>query len=654
MKVQIQAPVRRELRQRLLRWSGHPWVEGALRCLGAMAVSFFLAGAELGGGFLPLSISMAAVLGLGLPSFGAYIGGCIGYAVFFGLDTAVEPMAIGLLVEACLCIFGDQLQEENRWFAPGCAMLFTATVGFLFLLQTRFQARFLWRYAVRIGAAGLGALCFRSAMEPAGQKARIALLALLCSGLCAVRPFGFPLGLTAGFALAAAALPTSAALLTAALCGMLLELSWGGGCTAVMILAAIGSGWISHHLLRLAAWLAVLAAGVLLLDTPLLLLAAAVPGALLAPLLPTGLLLGQPARKLATADPRLALASHLLGQVGSCLSVTRQDRPDPETNAVFDQAAERVCRLCSRWETCWEAEIQQTCDALNRAAPAMMTRGKAVREDLPPAFVERCRHLEGFLTAINRELEDLSCRRQYRRRLRESRLVLSQQFRILSDALAQRRQETPSSLRFQPELGFRSQGRRAQTLSGDRGVSFRVGQWFYLLLCDGMGTGQAASAEAGAAIEVLRALLQSGVEPEDALKLLNGIYILRDDGGFATVDLLQADLTTGDARLYKWGGAPSYLKRRSHVEKIGTASPPPGLGAGEEHRPEEAKLSLARGELLILVTDGAGGEAAERFIRQYGGYSPKELASGVVNCSSTQGEDDRTAAVLALRPRLSM
>ena len=74
----------------------------------------------------------------------------------------------------------------------------------------------------------------------------------------------------------------------------------------------------------------------------------------------------------------------------------------------------------------------------------MMTRGKALREDLPPAFVEQCRHLEGFLTAINRELEDLSCRRQCRRRLRESRMVMARQYGILADALAQRRPVAPS------------------------------------------------------------------------------------------------------------------------------------------------------------------------------------------------------------------
>ena len=55
--------------------------------------------------------------------------------------------------------------------------------------------------------------------------------------------------------------------------------------------------------------------------------------------------------------------------------------------------------------------------------------------------------------------------------------------------------------------------------------------------------------------------------------------------------------------------------------------------------------------MLVLISDGAGGEAAERFMRQYGGMSPKELASGIISCSQMQEDDDRPAAVLALRPR---
>ena len=314
-----------------------------------------------------------------------------------------------------------------------------------------------------------------------------------------------------------------------------------------------------------------------------------------------------------------------------------------------DEAAERVCRMCSQWESCWNQNAQETVAALDRAAPAMMTRGKALREDLPPLFVNRCRHLEGFLTAVNRELDDLSCRRQCRSRIRESREILARQYGALSRALSREQPSEQPVCRFRPEVGFRSQSRRGDVPSGDRAATFRLGKYFYLLLCDGMGTGESAAGEAGAAIAILRTLLQAGVRPQEAMELLNGIYILRDDGGFSTVDLLQADLTTGEVTLLKWGSAVSYIKRRSGVEKIGTASPPPGIGIGEEFRPEETTLSLGRGDLLVLLSDGAGGETAERYLRQCGGLSPKELAAGLIGCGQ-KPEDDRTAAVLALQP----
>ena len=94
--------------------------------------------------------------------------------------------------------------------------------------------------------------------------------------------------------------------------------------------------------------------------------------------------------------------------------------------------------------------------------------------------------------------------------------------RVRRDAAQQER-----DCRYLPEVGFRSKGRMEDTVSGDRGATFRIGRYFYLILCDGMGTGPGAAAEAGAAIGILRTLLQSGVEPADALQLLNGVYILR-------------------------------------------------------------------------------------------------------------------------------
>lgn len=654
MGVKVRPAALEAVRQRVNRWSGHPAARPVFQCICAMAGGFVLAGAAAGRILLPLPLALSTALGLGVPSFAAYAGGCLGYALFWGVDAGLEPMAAGLLAEACLCIFGDQLSRDNRWFAPGAAALFTVLVGFLFLLEQRFAPSAVWQLALRTLAAGGGCVLFRQALEGA-QLPRWVLLAALCSGLSAVSLGGFSLGMVGTAVLCAAALPTPSALPVAALGGLALELQGAGAATAIFLLAALAARERPFWLLRCGLWLGTILLGILLTGTGPQLLAAALVGLPLSQLFPAARFFEAPRRTAAAENQRLELAAGLFGQLSQCLAAVRPPQPDPEMAAIFDQAADQVCRLCSQFEDCWGQRQRETCAALDQATPAMTARGKAVPEDLPIDFTGQCRHLEGFLGYINRALEEQSCKRQYRYRLRENRAALLCQYQTLAHALSRQEEAAEEAPRFIPELCCRSAGKGGAPLSGDQVAGFQQGKWYYLLLCDGMGAGRAARAEASAAIALIRQLLQTGATAAEALTLLNSVYLLRDDGAFATVDLLQADLTSGQASLYKWGGAPSYLKRKNQVEKIGTASPPPGIGVGEAHHPEEAKLSLAKGELLVLMSDGAGGEAAERMIRQYGGHAPQELASGILSCSEAQsGEDDRTAAVLALRRNLSL
>ena len=91
----------------------------------------------------------------------------------------------------------------------------------------------------------------------------------------------------------------------------------------------------------------------------------------------------------------------------------------------------------------------------------------------------------------------------------------------------------------------------------------------------GLRSGADARRESTAAVRLLRGLLTAGFAPEYALQILNSVYLLRDDGAFATVDLLEIDLASAALTLYKWGSAPSYLKRGASVQKIGTAKTAP-------------------------------------------------------------------------------
>ena len=62
------------------------------------------------------------------------------------------------------------------------------------------------------------------------------------------------------------------------------------------------------------------------------------------------------------------------------------------------------------------------------------------------------------------------------------------------------------------------------------------------------------------------------------------------------------------------------------------------------------RLSLRRGETLILVSDGVEGEEVLRRLRIAPDLPPGELAAELVEPAAVDGEDDATAVVIRLHP----
>ena len=319
---------------------------------------------------------------------------------------------------------------------------------------------------------------------------------------------------------------------------------------------------------------------------------------------------------------------------------------------VYDFAAEQVCRCCVRGAQCWEQNAEATYRDLCAAGEAIVQRGAALREDLPERFTDRCCHTEGFLTAVNQSLDAQLARRREEYRRAEGRRVAAGQYLALERLLAVLTRPAPKTpLRYAPELAVGSACRVGNELSGDRGATCRDRfGCFYVLLCDGMGTGQAARTESDLAARLLTAFLETGLEADTALELLNGFYVLRKDSAFATLDLLKLDLRGGEGTLYKWGAAPSCLRRGTGVETIGTATPPPGLEAAEGRVPGQYELSLKEGETLVMVSDGAWGEETARRLSEFAEGTVRDLAACLIAQDETDGADDRTVVVVRLRP----
>jgi stage II sporulation protein E len=252
---------------------------------------------------------------------------------------------------------------------------------------------------------------------------------------------------------------------------------------------------------------------------------------------------------------------------------------------------------------------------------------------------------------FHRAQEQLRSIRADRDRQREYRSALIQQYRFLSEYLQDLADKLPKRgdaihQRYDPEVAVCSAG--LEGVNGDRCLWFAGTECrYYILLCDGMGTGEEAAREASATGAMLRKLLSAGFPPEHSLRSVNSICALQGRAGAVTIDLCELHLDTGKATLYKWGAAPSYVIARGEPIKIGTASPPPGLSVADARESVE-RLSLRKGETLVLLSDGAGGEEALRSAWVRVGEPASELASRILSSGETDGSDDATVAVVRL------
>ncbi|MDR3207796.1 MAG: SpoIIE family protein phosphatase, partial [Oscillospiraceae bacterium] len=164
-------------------------------------------------------------------------------------------------------------------------------------------------------------------------------------------------------------------------------------------------------------------------------------------------------------------------------------------------------------------------------------------------------------------------------------------------------------------LGLASVKKQGQPVSGDTGSYFRAADGrLAVLLSDGMGSGREASLASSAAAGLLERFLRAGIQPESALATLNAALALKGEEtpGFVTVDLLLIDLTGGEAVFYKYGAAPTYVKRGRKVTRITGGTLPAGLAdTGPKALLDVARMRLGHGEIVLLVSDGVADAVAD-------------------------------------------
>lgn len=284
---------------------------------------------------------------------------------------------------------------------------------------------------------------------------------------------------------------------------------------------------------------------------------------------------------------------------------------------------------------------------MEKLPPQLLHRPLLDTSDLPLS----CRKAGRMLSELHRVQEQLRSIRADRERQQEYRAAVIQQYQFLANYLRELSDQLPRKAkerepRYTAEVAVCAN--RPEADNGDRCLWFAGTEGrYYVLLCDGMGTGLGAVDEGKTAGTLLRKLLSAGFPANHALRSLNSLCALRGRAGAVTVDLAEIQLDSGKTVLYKWGAAPSYLVTRAGVEKIGTAGPPPGLSVTDGRETVE-RLSLRRGETLVLLSDGVGGEDALYRCVVAPEAPPGEMAASFLEQGEEDAQDDATVAAIRL------
>ena len=586
----------------------------------------------------PVPVALGLVCGCtGSAAVLAAVGSALGYLLFWG--QAGHQCVFWVLMGLGATLSLGRHRRHTPFLLPAVAGLIASAAGVIFRIWLGQEAP-VEIYLLRVAMAAGCSLLFYKVLQGRDPILDwlVAAFGVLSLAQLSITPW-WNMGIFAG-----AVLTVTGAFPAAALAGVALDLA---RVSPVSMTATLCAGYLVRFLPNFPRWTGGVASAMVYI-----LMMRVADTAALYPLLPllVGGFLGvwlplpakTPARRGETgvAQVRLEMAAGALYQTEQLL--LEQNEPPVDEDAILQRAARTACGGCAARTGCRDSR------RLEQLPAALLHKPLLSVQELPIV----CRKSGRFLAELHRAQEHLRSIQADREHRREYRAAVLQQYRFLGEYLQQladqlAKKAEPVQVFF--DASVEVFGNHRSVDNGDRcGVFAGIRDLQYVVLCDGMGTGLGAAQEGRSALQLLRRLLTAGYPGSAAIRCLNSLCALRSRAGAVTVDLLEIELRTGKARLYKWGAAPSYLLSKLGAERIGIPSPPPGLSVTDQTE-LEYRLSLHRGERLVLVSDGVEDEQVMGCLATRHQAAPAELAQCMLRQSALGGEDDATVVVVQLR-----
>lgn len=138
--------------------------------------------------------------------------------------------------------------------------------------------------------------------------------------------------------------------------------------------------------------------------------------------------------------------SHTFEQVSTTAG---QGREEQNLQKLLNQVGEKVCYDCSFYKTCWEREFYKTYQGLVDLLALIEVYGKISPDSLSSDIKRRCARTKELAITLSCLYESYTLNRYWSRRLIESKEIVADQLKGLSEAMA----SLPEELEFEAEAG---------------------------------------------------------------------------------------------------------------------------------------------------------------------------------------------------------
>lgn len=144
---------------------------------------------------------------------------------------------------------------------------------------------------------------------------------------------------------------------------------------------------------------------------------------------------------------------------------------------------------------------------------------------------------------------------------------------------------------------------------------------YMVVISDGMGSGAEAGEESKAAVELIEKFSQAGFSDITAINTVNSIMSMKfsEDEKFATLDMHNIDLYTGEVSFMKVGAVESFIKKGDKIEIIKSKTLP--FGVLDTPDIDIVQKKVSNGDIIVTLSDGVlygrNGEGGYQWLVDY-------------------------------------